>query len=125
MEECCHVTPKEYRTTINRLTNVYINALDEVTASVSDRTEAMTLLDTLHDSSALDPARSMESEETQFLLARAIDQLGEREKFVLTLYYFENMTLAEIGEVLGVTESRISQMHSKAVTQLRQRLENE
>src|SRR5690625_1049028 len=122
MAELLQVTPKEYRTTINRLSNVNMIALDEVTASGSDRTEAMTLLDTLHDSSALDPARSMESEETQFLLARAIDQLGEREKFVLTLYYFENMTLAEIGEVLGVTESRISQMHSKAVTQLRARL---
>jgi len=125
MAEFLQVTPKEYRTTINRLSNVNMIALDEVTASGSDRTEAMTLLDTLHDSSALDPARSMESEETQFLLARAIDQLGEREKFVLTLYYFENMTLAEIGEVLGVTESRISQMHSKAVTQLRARLANE
>lgn len=125
MAEHLEITPQEYRVTMNRLSTVNMVALDEVTSSGSDRTEAMTLLDTLHDTSALDPARSMESEETKFLLARAIDQLGEREKFVLTLYYFENMTLAEIGEVLGVTESRISQMHSKAVAQLRARLANE
>src|SRR5690625_7931093 len=96
MAEFLEVTPHEYRTTMNRLSNTNIIALDEVTSAGSDRTEAMTLLDTLHDANALDPAGSMESEEMQFLLARAIDQLGEREKFVLALYYFENMTLAEI-----------------------------
>ena len=118
MAEFLEVTPHEYRATMKVLSNTNILALDEVTSAGSDRTEAMTLLDTLHDANALDPAGSMESEETQYLLARAIDQLGEREKFVLALYYFENMTLAEIGAVLGVTESRISQMHTKAVTQL-------
>jgi len=122
MADHLEITAEEYRSTINRLSNLNIIALDEVTSSGSDRTETMTLLDTLHDSNALDPAGSMEFEETQFLLARAIDQLGEREKFVLALYYFENMTLAEIGAVLEVTESRISQMHTKAVAQLRERL---
>src|SRR5690625_1281770 len=122
MADHLEISAEEYRSTINRLSNLNIIALDEVTSAGSDRTETMTLLDTLHDSNALDPAGSMEFEETQFLLARAIDQLGEREKFVLALYYFENMTLAEIGAVLGVTESRISQMHTKAVAQLRERL---
>src|SRR5690625_1045881 len=125
MAEFLEVTPHEYRTTMNRLSNTHIIARDEVTSAGSDRTEAMTLLDTLHDASAFHPAGSLESGGLQRPLARAIEQLGEREKFVLALYYFENMTLAEIGAVLGVTESRISQMHTKAVTQLRQRLENE
>ena len=49
--------------------------------------------------------------------------LPEREKIVLTLYYFENLTLAQIGEVLGVTESRVSQIHTKSVLQLRSRLQ--
>jgi len=122
MADHLEISAEEYRSTINRLSNLNIIALDEVTSAGSDRAETMTLLDTLHNSNALDPAGSMEFEETQFLLARAIDQLGEREKFVLALYYFENMTLAEIGAVLGVTESRISQMHTKAVAQLRERL---
>ena len=62
------------------------------------------------------------SPETKFLLARAIEQLGEREKIVLVLYYYEGMTLAEIGRVLGVTESRISQMHTAAMLRLRAKL---
>ena len=56
------------------------------------------------------------------LLAAAINRLGEREKMVLVLYYYEGFTLAQIGEVLGVTESRVCQIHTKAVLQLRSRL---
>ncbi len=56
------------------------------------------------------------------ILAGAINRLGEREKIVLTLYYYEGLTLAQIGEVLGVTESRVCQIHTKAVLQLRSRM---
>ena len=52
-------------------------------------------------------------------MADAIARLPEREKLVIALYYYENLTLREIGEVLGVTESRISQLHTKAVLRLR------
>ncbi len=48
--------------------------------------------------------------------------MGEREKTVLTLYYYEGLTLAEIGDILGVTESRVCQIHTKAVLQLRAKL---
>ena len=56
------------------------------------------------------------------ILADAINRMPEREKIVLTLYYYEGLTLAEIGQVLGVTESRVCQIHTKAVLQLRSRL---
>jgi len=56
------------------------------------------------------------------MLAGAINSLTEREKIVVTLYYFEGLTLAEIGEILGVTESRVCQIHTKAVGQLRNTL---
>ena len=59
------------------------------------------------------------------MLVEAINGLSEREKVVLTLYYFEGMTLAEIGSVLGVTESRVCQIHTKAVGQLRTRLRDD
>jgi RNA polymerase sigma factor for flagellar operon FliA len=62
---------------------------------------------------------AFESEEMKSILAEAINRLPEREKMVVTLYYFEGLTLAQIGEVLGVTESRICQMHTKAVLGLR------
>ena len=53
------------------------------------------------------------------IVAAAINELSEREKIVVTLYYFEGLTLAEIGEILGVTESRVCQIHTKAVGVLR------
>jgi RNA polymerase sigma factor for flagellar operon FliA len=58
-------------------------------------------------------------------IADSIAKLPEREKLVIALYYYENLTLREIGEVLGVTESRVSQMHTKAVLRLRSRMQEE
>jgi RNA polymerase sigma factor for flagellar operon FliA len=55
-------------------------------------------------------------------LGEAISRLPEREKLVVTLYYYEELTLREIGEVLGVTESRVSQLHTKAILRLKARL---
>jgi RNA polymerase sigma factor for flagellar operon FliA len=56
------------------------------------------------------------------MLAEAMNRMTEREKTVLVLYYFEGMTLAQIGQVLGVTESRVCQMHTKAVLGLRAKM---
>ena len=56
-------------------------------------------------------------------LADAIESLPERERLVIALYYYESLTLREIGEVLGVTESRVSQLHTKAVLALRSRFQ--
>ena len=58
-------------------------------------------------------------------IAESIARLPEREKLVIALYYYENLTLREIGEVLGVTESRVSQLHTKAVLRLKSRLQGD
>src|SRR3954469_7861471 len=99
----------------------YVNvvALDELLSVGGEKGDKLTLGDTLEDKGAEDPVLAFEGEETKYLLSRAINQLPEREKIVVTLYYYEGLTLAEIGKVLGVTESRICQMHTKAVLQLR------
>lgn len=97
-------------------------ALDEVTHGGSDRGDKMTLGDLLEDPRAPDPEAEYETEEMKILLAEQIAGLPEREKVVLTLYYYERLTLAEIGSVLGVTESRVSQIHSKSLLDLRSRL---
>ena len=68
------------------------------------------------------PMAAFEVEEMKQILAGAINRLGDREKIVLTLYYYESLTLAQIGQVLGVTESRVCQIHTKAVMQLRGRM---
>ena len=62
---------------------------------------------------------SLEQTEVKEALAEAISSLPEREKLVVTLYYYEELTLREIGEVLGVTESRVSQLHTKAILRLK------
>lgn len=67
-------------------------------------------------------AQSVETRETHALLATAIQQTRDREQEVLRLYYYENLTLAQIGQILGVTESRVSQIHSGAVKKLRDSL---
>ena len=74
---------------------------------------------------ALDPAMEMDTTEMKDRLADAIARLPEREKLVVALYYYENLTLREIGEVLGVTESRVSQLHTKAVLRLKSRLQGD
>jgi RNA polymerase sigma factor FliA len=102
----------------------YVNvvALDELLTVGGEKGDKLSLVDTLEDTKAEDPVMAFETEETKFLLSRAINQLPEREKIVVTLYYYEGLTLAEIGRVLGVTESRICQMHTKAVLQLRAKM---
>ncbi|MDA8434652.1 MAG: RNA polymerase sigma factor WhiG [Actinomycetales bacterium] len=101
---------------------VNVVALDELLHAGGERGDKMTLGDTLEDPKAPDPINLFEGEETKYILAKAINTLPEREKIVVTLYYYEGLTLAEIGQVLGVTESRICQMHTKAVLQLRGKL---
>ncbi|WP_436739181.1 RNA polymerase sigma factor WhiG [Streptomyces sp. BBFR102] len=84
--------------------------------------DRLSIMDTLEDTSADNPVELAEDRELRRLLARAINLLPEREKTVVTLYYYEGLTLAEIGHVLGVTESRVSQIHTKSVLQLRAKL---
>ncbi len=101
---------------------VNVVALDELLSVGGEKGDKLSLVDTLEDTKAEDPVAAFETEETKYLLAKAINTLPEREKIVVTLYYYEGLTLAEIGQVLGVTESRICQMHTKAVLQLRGKL---
>ncbi len=111
-------TLTELHEVINQISFVSVLALDELMSVGSDRGEQVSLLDTLADKGS-DVSMGLEGQETRGLLAAAINSLSEREKIVVTLYYFEGLTLAEIGEILGVTESRVCQIHTKAVNQLR------
>jgi RNA polymerase sigma factor for flagellar operon FliA len=110
---------------VTQISFVTVAALEEVVSTGSDRGESQSLLDTLADLGATDPASGLEGGETRAMLSLAINSLSEREKIVVTLYYFEGLTLAEIGDVLGVTESRVCQIHTKAVGQLRSNLKEQ
>ncbi|MDQ2827269.1 MAG: RNA polymerase sigma factor WhiG [Actinomycetota bacterium] len=96
-------------------------ALEETLSVGADRSESVTLGDTIPDP-GLGPVGAFEIEETKQILAQALNRLPEREKIVLTLYYYEGLTLGEIGGILGITESRVCQIHTKAVIQLRSKL---
>jgi RNA polymerase sigma factor for flagellar operon FliA len=107
---------------LNRINLVSVVALDELLGGTGEKGESLSLVDTLEDPGAADPVASFENTEMRHILAKAVETLPERERLVVTLYYYEGLTLAEIGGVLGVTESRVCQMHTKAVLQLRNRM---
>jgi RNA polymerase sigma factor for flagellar operon FliA len=114
------LTEDQLQTTLGQISFTGLVALDEM-LSGGDRSDSATLGDTLPDG-GMGPVAAFEVEEMRHILADAINRLPEREKTVLTLYYYEGLTLAEIGSVLGVTESRVCQVHTKAVIQLRARI---
>jgi RNA polymerase sigma factor for flagellar operon FliA len=105
------------------IANSSVYALDELW-SVSDSSgDQVSLLDTISDPRADDPQESLASNEIKDRLTEAVASLPEREQLVVALYYYEGLTLREIGEVLGVTESRVSQLHTKAVMRLKSALQ--
>jgi len=114
------LTDEQLQTTLGQISFTGLVALDEM-LSGGDRGDSITLGDTLADGGP-GPVAAYEVEEMRQILADAINRLPEREKTVLTLYYYEGLTLAEIGSILGVTESRVCQIHTKSVIQLRARL---
>ncbi len=115
------ISEAQLQTTLSQISFVGLVALDEMLSVGGDRGETLTLGDTIADSGE-GPVAAYEVEEMRHILAEAINRMGERERIVLTLYYYEGLTLAEIGQVLGVTESRVCQIHTKSVLQLRSRI---
>jgi len=115
------ITEEELEALFGQISFIGLVPLDDLLSSRGERGEGTTLLETIPDSGA-GPVATFEVEEMKEILAEAINRLGEREKIVLTLYYYEGLTLSEIGEVLGVTESRVCQIHTKAILQLRSRM---
>ncbi len=124
-EEVCSelgISKDKLHETISQIGNTAVVALDDTFTVGKDMDGRVGLIDIIEDESSAEPAATFEVEEMKTLLAQAIDRLPEREKTVIALYYYEGLTLKEIGEVLGVTESRVSQMHTKAILQLKAKL---
>jgi RNA polymerase sigma factor for flagellar operon FliA len=125
MAEALEMGMEEFQDTLIQISNSTIAALDELWTVSDSSGDQVSLLDTLQDPNATDPAKAAEATGLKDRVADAIAKLPEREKLVIALYYYENLTLREIGEVLGVTESRISQLHTKAVLRLRSHMSEE
>jgi len=114
------ITEDQFRATLSQISLAGVAALDEMLAG-GEPGDSITLGDTIADPTD-GPMGVFEAKEMREALADSIRRMPERERLVLTLYYFEGLTLAEIGRVLGVTESRVCQIHAKAVLQLKSRL---
>jgi RNA polymerase sigma factor FliA len=108
----------DLRDALAEISNLGIVALDEILSPDS----SSSLGDMVADPMGAGPEAAFQKEETRRVLADAINRLPDRERLVLTLYYYEGLTLAEIGDVLGVTESRVCQIHAKSVMSLRNRM---
>jgi RNA polymerase sigma factor for flagellar operon FliA len=119
------MTVGDFQDALLQISNSTVAALDELWTVSDSSGDSVSLLDTLQDPGAPDPAAVMDATDLKDRIADAIARLPEREKLVVALYYYENLTLREIGEVLGVTESRVSQLHTKAVLRLRGRMADE
>ena len=108
------------RTMLAQVSLTSLAALDETMPG--EEGERQALIDTLQDHKAPNPESRLEDIELKEMLSDAITRMPEREKTVIVLYYFEGMTLSQIGEILGVTESRVCQIHTKSVLGLRAKL---
>jgi RNA polymerase sigma factor FliA len=116
------VSQDELADSLTDISRSSIAALDELWTVSSTGGDQIALIDTIEDTQGPEPQSALAETEMKEAIAEAIARLPEREKLVVTLYYYEELTLREIGEVLGVTESRVSQLHTKAVLRLKARL---
>jgi len=114
---------EEFLKTMQRISSTSILSLNDVWFS-GDENDKLSIGDSIESPSSLNPDVIVEKEEIRRVIVDAISELPEKEKKILVLYYYEDLTLKEIGQVLEVTESRVSQLHTKAILRLRSRLTN-
>jgi RNA polymerase sigma factor FliA len=117
------VSENDFHQTLFKISGTSIMSLNDVWYS-GDDSERISIGDSIESPSSLNPDVIVEREEIKRVIVEAINELPEKEKMVLVLYYYEDLTLKEIGQVLNVTESRVSQLHTKANLRLRAKLTN-
>jgi RNA polymerase sigma factor for flagellar operon FliA len=115
------MSARELQRALGQVALVNLVTFDATLGAAADGESALTVGDVLVSADEC-PGDRVEVDELRHALAAAIDHLPPRERDVVALYYHDGLTLAEIGAVLGVTESRACQIHGKAVAQLRRRL---
>jgi RNA polymerase sigma factor for flagellar operon FliA len=117
------ISLKDLQDTYTKLSYTSVVSFEDLWAPNTEHDDRSALgAGIIEDENAENPVDMFESEEMRGILADAVENLPERERTVIALYYYEGLALKEIGQILGVTESRVSQMHTKAVLRLRARL---
>lgn len=113
----------DFQKTMLQISGTSILSLNDLWYSGDDN-DKVSIVDSIESPTSLNPDTIVEKEEIKRVIVQAINELPDKEKKVLVLYYYEDLTLKEIGQVLEVTESRISQLHTKAIMRLRAKLTN-
>jgi len=109
----------KYREILVEIGNSYVLSLDDLISNSDNGDSPLNLLDSLRDENTLEPSEYSERKNLGEMVREAVNRLPEREKIILALYYFEDLNMKEISEVLDITESRVSQLHSSAVARLK------
>ena len=122
LAEALGLDEEELRRVLAQVALINQVTFDTTLGAALEGDQGLTLGDVLVADEDDAPGHNVEVAELLAALAAAIERLSARERDVVALYYHDGLTLAEIGEVLGVTESRVCQIHGKAVAQLRRRL---
>ncbi|MDR3160027.1 MAG: RNA polymerase sigma factor WhiG [Spirochaetaceae bacterium] len=117
------MSEEEYLKTMLKISGTSMLSLNDVWFS-GDENDKVSIGDSIESPSSLNPDVIVEKDEVRRVIVEAIHELPDKEKKILVLYYYEDLTLKEIGKVLEVTESRVSQLHTKAILRLRAKLTN-
>ncbi|MBP6217444.1 MAG: FliA/WhiG family RNA polymerase sigma factor [Oligoflexales bacterium] len=113
----------EYYSMVSNVKSISLLSIDELTSH--NQYDKRSLLESLESVNTKNPFAHLKSKNIRNLLMSSIDLLPEKQKLVLSLYYYEELNLKEIGKILDVTESRVSQLHTQAVEKLRSKLKTE
>ena len=113
-----HLNLHQYRTMKRKVSNLAVVSFEDMGTRHDDGRDIMQVL----AGDSVDPAEAIETRYITEQLAKAIEELPDKERTVITLYYYHELSLKEIGKVLGVTESRVSQLHTKALGRLNKKM---
>lgn len=122
LSEAMGVNLEEYYEIVSKVKGVQLLSVDEL--SSPNQPDKKSLLEILENPNVKNPYQHLKSKGIEDDLKKKINELPEKQRLVLSLYYFEDLNLKEIGKILDVTESRVSQLHTQAVEKLRSKLKN-
>ncbi len=120
--EVLEISEKDLQKLYLTLSATTVTSVNDSVFSDDSDSEKHAVVNSIEASPEYNPEMILEKQEVQKMISKVIEELSEKEKQVLILYYYEDLTLKEIGEVLEVTESRVSQLHTKAIFKLKAKL---
>jgi RNA polymerase sigma factor for flagellar operon FliA len=119
--EFLNISLDEFHVLLNEARGVGLISIDELYRYLDDGHDR-NLLEYVADSETFDLVELLYFDQVYHIVVKAVEQLPEKERLVISLYYYERLTMREVGEILKVSESRISQIHTRAIMRLRGRL---